>query len=58
MLEKSISREQLAAAMQEIDYAVVDLYMLWVEPYLWIGDPDATRRNFNDMRKKQVGGRP
>ena len=33
LLEKSISREQLTAAMKEIDYAVVDLYILWVEPY-------------------------
>ena len=34
LLEKSISEERLAAAMREIDNAAVDLYMLWVEPYL------------------------
>ena len=34
LLEKSISEERLALAMREINIAVTDLYMLFVEPYL------------------------
>lgn len=34
LLEKYIRGERLASAMREIDVAVMDLYMLWVEPYL------------------------
>ena len=36
-LKECPDREQLNGAMQEINTAVMDLYMLWVEPYLWIG---------------------
>ena len=49
LLEKSISGEQLTLAMRKIDNAAVDLYMLWVEPYLWMEDPDAVRRNFSAL---------
>ena len=38
LLEKSISEKQLARAMQEINIAVTDLYMLFVEPYLRMGE--------------------
>lgn len=38
LLEKSISEEQLARAMREINIAVTDLYMLFVEPYLRMGE--------------------
>lgn len=34
LLEKSISKEHLAWAMTELNRAMADLYMLWVEPYL------------------------
>ncbi|MEY8524619.1 hypothetical protein AALA90_16545 [Lachnospiraceae bacterium 38-10] len=34
LLEKYISEERLAYAMREINMAVTDLYLLWVEPYL------------------------
>lgn len=34
LLEKSISEERLSQAMKELDKAMADLYMLWVEPYL------------------------
>lgn len=34
LLEKSLSREQPVRAMREINTAVTDLYMLFVEPYL------------------------
>lgn len=36
LLEKYISEERLAYAMREINMAVTDLYLLWVEPYLRI----------------------
>lgn len=35
LLEECADREKLAEAMGEINTAVTDLYMLWVEPYLW-----------------------
>lgn len=57
LAEKSPSSElRFATAMQEIDYAAVDLYMLWAEPYLWIGDPDAARHNFHALRRKEAVG--
>lgn len=34
LLEKYSSEERLASAMREINMAVTDLYLLWVEPYL------------------------
>ena len=37
-MEKSISEKQLTRAMQEINIAVTDLYMLFVEPYLRMGE--------------------
>ena len=38
LLEKSISEERLTRAMQEINIAVTDLYILFVDPYLWMGE--------------------
>ena len=38
LLEKSISEKQLASAMRKINIAVTDLYMLFVEPYLRMGE--------------------
>lgn len=38
LLEKSISEERLAHAMREINMAVMNLYMLFVEPYLRMGE--------------------
>lgn len=37
LLEKYASGDRLAAAMREINTAVTDLYLLWVEPYLGMG---------------------
>lgn len=34
LLEKHIDERRLACAMREVNMAVMDLYMLWVEPYL------------------------
>lgn len=34
LLEKYVCEERLASAMREINTAVTNLYMLWVEPYL------------------------
>ena len=36
-LKECPDRERLAEAIREINAAVMDLYMLWVDPYLWIG---------------------
>ncbi len=36
-LKECPDRERLAEAIREINAAVMNLYMLWVEPYLWIG---------------------
>ena len=38
LLEASISEERLACAMREINRAVMNLYMLFVEPYLRMGE--------------------
>ena len=38
LLEKSISEERLSRAMREINIAATDLYMLFVEPYLRMGE--------------------
>ena len=38
LLEVNISEERLACAMGEINMAVMNLYMLFVEPYLRMGE--------------------
>ena len=37
ILKEGPDRERLNEAMREVNAAVMDLYMLWVEPYLWAG---------------------
>lgn len=37
LLEEYLPGDRLAAAMDMINMAVTDLYMLWVEAYLWMG---------------------
>ena len=37
LLEEYVCEERLASAMGEINTAVTDLYLLWVEPYLRMG---------------------
>ena len=37
LLEKYICDERLASAMREINIAVINLYVLFVEPYLQMG---------------------
>lgn len=36
LLEECLDPNRLADAMREINAAVIDLYMLWIEPYLWM----------------------
>ena len=36
LLEECLDRDRLTGAMREINKAVIDLLMLWVEPYLWM----------------------
>ena len=36
LLEECLDRDRLAGAMREINKAAIDLFMLWVEPYLWM----------------------
>ena len=36
LLEECFDRDRLTGAMREINKAVIDLFMLWVEPYLWM----------------------
>ena len=38
MLKKEVDDLCLSAAMRKINASVVDLYMLWVEPYLHMRD--------------------
>ncbi len=38
LLEKSISEKRLSRAMEEINTAVMNLYLLFVEPYLRMGE--------------------
>ena len=38
LLEMNISEERLACAMREINIAVMNVYMLFVEPYLRMGE--------------------
>ena len=36
LLKECLDQDRLAGAMREINKAVIDLFMLWVEPYLWM----------------------
>lgn len=38
LLEELIRGERVAAAMRELNAAVTDLYILFAEPYLWMGE--------------------